>query len=73
MKCYKVRKKPAFMKDHEKTHNWWCSGKGRDIWHNLSAVRGAIKTSYIPHNETIDMYEIVEFDMVMTTTIEFQK
>jgi hypothetical protein len=66
MKCYKIRKKPEFMTEYDNKYNpegWWASGKGRDLWHNLGATRGTIKTSYIPYNETIEMYEIVEFEM----------
>lgn len=76
MKCYKIRKKSQYLTEHDNKYNpegWWCSGKGRDIWHSLGAVRGAIKTSYIPYNDTIDMYEIVEFDMVQSSTLEFKK
>jgi len=66
MKCYKIRKKKEFMTKHDLEFNpegWWASGKGRDLWQNLGATRGAIKTSYIPMGVTIDMYEIVEFEM----------
>jgi len=74
MKCYKIRKKKEFLGKHDLEFNpegWWCSGKGRDIWHSLKATKGAIKTSYIPYNDTINMYEIVEYDMNEVDTIEF--
>lgn len=62
MKCYKVRLKEQYRDQYDS--EWWCSGRGRDIWHNLGAVRGALKTSYISSSKTPKMYEIVEFDMV---------
>mgnify|MGYP001030038049 CR=1 FL=1 len=74
MKCYKIRKKEEFMTDHDKEFNpegWWCSGKGRDLWHNLGATKATIKTSRLPFGDTKDMYEIVEFEMKEVDTHEF--
>ena len=74
MNCYKIRKKQEFMTEHDKKFNpegWWCSGKGRDLWHNLGATKGTIKTSRLPSGETKDMYEIVVFEMKEVDTHEF--
>lgn len=76
MKCYKIRKKSQYLTENDIKYNpqgWWCSGKGRDIWHSLGAARGSIKTSYIPNEDTIDMYEIIEFDMVQSAILDFKK
>lgn len=74
VKCYKIRKKKEFMDKHDIQFNpegWWCSGKGRDLWHSLKATKGAIKTSYIPNGDTIEMYEIVEYEMKEVDTKDF--